>query len=75
MDTPPSMGAVFRSGYRKVFADVAEETGVTLIPFVLEGVAGVSRLNQHDGIHPTEKGHEIVAKLVWETMRPLIATR
>jgi acyl-CoA thioesterase-1 len=32
------------------------------MPFILEGVAGDEKLNQADGIHPTAKGHEIVAR-------------
>jgi acyl-CoA thioesterase-1 len=45
---------------------------VTLIPFVLQDVAGVDSLMQSDGIHPTAAGHRIVAKNVWDQLRPLL---
>ena len=45
---------------------------MVLIPFLLEGVAGVPRLNQNDGIHPTAEGHRIVADTVWKALLPLL---
>jgi acyl-CoA thioesterase-1 len=38
----------------------------------LEGVAGDEKLNQADGIHPTAKGHEIVARKLGDILRTLI---
>ncbi|MFP3949436.1 MAG: arylesterase, partial [Longimicrobiales bacterium] len=45
-----------------------------LIPFLLDGVAGVPELNQADRIHPTEEGHRIIAENVWEALQPLLAS-
>jgi acyl-CoA thioesterase I len=42
------------------------------MPFLLRGVAGVTGLNQPDGIHPNERGEQIVANNVWETLGPLL---
>ena len=39
------------------------------MPFLLEDVAGVQELNQADGIHPNKKGHEIMAKNVYEFIK------
>jgi acyl-CoA thioesterase-1 len=39
-----------------------------LLPFLLEGVAGVSSLNQGDGIHPTAEGARLVAGVIWPTL-------
>ncbi len=47
--------------------------GVTLVPFLLDGVAGVRALNQGDGIHPTEKGAVLVAKNLWPSLGPAMA--
>ena len=43
-----------------------------LVPFLLEGVGGRIDLNQADRIHPTEKGHVIIADNVWKVLRPLL---
>jgi len=43
-----------------------------LIPFVLEGVGGVRDLNLSDGIHPSAKGHQIVAAIRVESSGPIL---
>ena len=61
MMVPPNMGEDYSAGFRKIFPELAKKNNATLIPFLLEGVAGDEKLNQADGIHPTVEGHKIVA--------------
>ncbi len=72
MEVPPNLGQDYTAEFRKIFKDLAEEQDALLIPFLLEGVAGEEELNQSDGIHPTEEGHMIVAKLVWSYLAPIL---
>jgi acyl-CoA thioesterase-1 len=72
MLVPPNMGNVYTDRFQKVFPAVAEAKDVTLIPFLLEGVAGDPELNQADGIHPTAAGQKIVAENVWPALKPLL---
>jgi acyl-CoA thioesterase-1 len=72
MQIPPSMGAKYASSFRDLFRQLAAKNKLTLIPFLLEGVGGVPELNQSDGIHPTAKGHKIVAENVWKVIKGLI---
>lgn len=72
MEMPPNYGRKYTEAFREVFKTVAEERGVPLIPFLLEGVGGHARLNQDDGIHPTAEGHDIVAENIWKVLRPLL---
>jgi acyl-CoA thioesterase-1 len=72
MQIPPNMGPDYTAAFRALFPALAKEYGVPLIPFLLEGVAGDATLNQADGIHPTAKGHEIVAETVWQALQPLL---
>lgn len=65
MQIPPNMGQEYTDEFRAIYPAVAEEKDVTLIPFLLEGVAGDPALNLPDGIHPTEAGHQIVFETVW----------
>ena len=44
---------------------------MTLIPFLLDGVAGIERLNQDDGIHPTAEGDRIIADRIWPVIEPV----
>ena len=70
---PPNFGNEYTRSFSGIYADVAKRENVTLIPFLLEGVAGVSRYNQPDGIHPNVAGERIVAENIWRALRPLIA--
>jgi len=73
MQAPPNLGADYTRRFRALFPEVAKEHGAALVPFLLEGVAGVVRLNQADGIHPTPEGQRLVAENVWRVLRPLLA--
>jgi acyl-CoA thioesterase I len=73
MEAPPNLGPLFTDAFREVFASAAEQEGALLIPFLLDGVAGVPELNQSDRIHPTAQGHSLMADNVWEVLGPLLA--
>jgi acyl-CoA thioesterase-1 len=65
MQIPPNMGQEYTDEFKTIYPAVAKEKNVTLIPFLLEGVAGDPDLNLPDGIHPTEEGHKIVFGTIW----------
>lgn len=65
MQIPPNMGQEYTDEFKAIYPAVAKEKEVTLIPFLLEGVAGNPELNLPDGIHPTEAGHQIVFETIW----------
>ena len=72
MEVPPNMGDSYTSSFRVIFRELAEKNEMSLVPFLLEGVAGVPRLNQKDGIHPTAEGQKIVAENVWNELKKLL---
>lgn len=72
MEAPPNLGTPYTAGFREVFPTLARRNGVALMPFLLDGVAGVRHLNQNDGIHPNEEGARLVAANVWKALKPLI---
>ena len=72
MKIPPNYGEDYRLGFEKIFKDLAKTHKVTLLPFLLKDVAGVKSLNLPDGIHPNEKGHEIVAQTVFNVLKEFI---
>ncbi len=73
MEVPPSMGEDYAGAFRKIFPEISQTENVSLIPFILDKVAGESELNIEDGIHPTEEGHQIVAETVWTYLEPLLS--
>jgi acyl-CoA thioesterase-1 len=72
MQLPTNLGPEYTRQFAAIFTELAEVNHAPLIPFLLEGVGGVARLNQADGIHPTAEGHQIVADTVWKTLKPLL---
>jgi len=72
MEAPPNLGPDYTERFRRVFADVAASEDAVLIPFLLEGVAGVPDLNQADGIHPTAEGHRRLAHTLWPFLAPVL---
>jgi len=72
MQMPPAMGRDFSREFEKMFPEVAEKNHAVLVPFLLERVGGQIDLNQADRIHPTAKGHAIIAETVWKVLRPLL---
>ncbi len=74
MEAPPNLGAAYVAAFRTAFSDVARARAVTLLPFLLDGVAGRPELNQGDGIHPNAAGTRIVAENVWRALVPLLGT-
>jgi len=72
MEAPPNLGTGYTRAFRGVFPELARKTGVVLLPFLLQDVAGKRDLNQADGIHPNYDGERIVARNVWKGLRPLL---
>ena len=72
MRAAPNLGSKYLDKFEAVYAELAQEYNATLIPFLLEDVAAQPKLNQVDGIHPTAKGHELVAMRVWNVLEGLL---
>ena len=72
MQVPPNLGETYTKQFRELFPSLAKSNNATLIPFLLEGVAGEPSLNLPDGIHPNAAGHSILAENVWSAMSAII---
>ena len=72
MEAPTNLGSMYTAIFREVFVSVAETERTDLIPFLLDGVAGIPELNQDDRIHPTAEGHSMVASNVWVVLERVL---
>jgi acyl-CoA thioesterase I len=72
MRAPPNLGLGYARRFREVYPELAEENDLPLVPFLLDGVAGVGGLNQADMIHPTAKGQQRMADVVWKVLEPVL---
>ena len=75
MEAPPNLGQEYTVAFHNMYGELAREKGVTLVPFLLSGVAGIADLNQGDGLHPNIRGERIVADNVWKSLRPALSGR
>ena len=69
---PPNYGPEYTEAFASVFPELAEQYELSFLPFLLEGVAAITELNQRDGIHPNLAGSKIVAETVYQFLLPLL---
>jgi acyl-CoA thioesterase-1 len=72
MMVPPNMGKDYATSFQNMFKELARKNDCVLIPFLLEGVGGIEKLNQADGIHPNVEGHKVVAANIVKIVAPLL---
>lgn len=71
MKLPPNYGEEYTKEFEQVYPSVAHDRRLRFIPFLLNGVAGQSHLNQTDGIHPNPKGHQLIAEALYKELSAL----
>lgn len=72
MQAAPNMGPDYIRNFNNIYPDLASSFEASLIPFFLEGVAGVDSLNLQDRKHPNAKGQKVVMENVWKELYPLL---
>ena len=73
MEAPTNLGRDYTTKFHEAYATVSRDANVTLLPFLLRGVAGDARLNQADGIHPNIEGSIRVADTMWRALLPTLS--
>ena len=71
MQLPNYAADDYVSAFGKMFADLAAKNEATLVPYLLQGVAGDPSMNLSDGIHPNVAGQKILAETVWRMLEPM----
>ena len=72
MQLPPNYGARYTQAFAAVYAELANEKKVALVPFLLEGVGGKPELMQADRIHPAAGAQGLLLDNVWPVLKPLL---
>lgn len=72
MLAPPNYGRAYADDYAAVFQRLAKTHQVALYPFFLDGVASQAKLNQADGMHPTEAGVKVVVDRIMPAVKTLL---
>lgn len=72
MRLPPNYGPRYTEQFFTMFSTLSEQREITLVPFLLEGVALDPSLMQSDGLHPNEKAQPILLETVWVGLSTLL---
>lgn len=72
MRIPPNYGPQYTQAFHDSFTTLAKQFKVSLVPFLLENVAGKPDLNQDDGLHPTADAQPIILNTIWATLQTLL---
>ena len=70
VELPVNYGEAYRSRFRAVYAQLAEQYQLPLLPFLLEGLAADLSNFQEDQIHPTAAAQPQIRDLVWNWLKP-----
>jgi len=73
MRAAPNLGEDYQKRFDAIYPALAQQYGVALYPFFLDGVAADPKLNQKDGMHPNEAGVEIIVARMRPAVEALIA--
>lgn len=72
MAAPRNWGDAYVQAFDPMYADLAKAHGALLYPFFLDGVVLDPKLNQGDGLHPTEAGVAEIVKRILPSVEALI---
>lgn len=70
---PPNYGPQYTERFYQIYPQLANEYGLSLVPFLLEGVAVNPQLMQRDGLHPNSDAQPILLQTVWKQLAPLLS--
>ena len=73
MRAPRNLGDRYGAAFDAIYPQLAEQFGVPLHPFFLEGVAANRSLNLPDGIHPTAEGIARIVAAILPQVEALVA--
>jgi acyl-CoA thioesterase I len=73
LKVPPNYGAEYAGAFERLYSDLAAKYKAPMVGFLLEGVAGEPEMNQADGIHPNERGHQRIADNLFRFFQPMLS--
>ncbi|GCB04589.1 arylesterase [Ralstonia sp. SET104] len=75
MRIPPNYGPDYSERFFAMFAKLAQQHKLPLVPFLLDGVAQHPEWFQEDRIHPIAAAQPIMLDNVWPKLEPLLKRR
>jgi acyl-CoA thioesterase I len=75
MQIPPNYGREYTQKFSGMYQALAQSEKVSLLPFLLEGVATRPALFQPDRIHPTVDAQPVILDNVWPELKKMLAAK
>ena len=69
---PPNYGGEYIQSFEQLFRELAAKHHTAFVPMIYKDMVNVSGTIQPDGIHPTPKGSELIAKTLMPALTPLL---
>lgn len=69
---PPNLGRRYTEPFFKQYQTLANTYKISIVPFMLEGVAGNAALMKSDGLHPNKEGQQKVFEYLWPSLKQAI---
>ena len=69
---PPNYGPAYTSAFSAIYPELATEFDVPLVGFLMDDVALNDDLMQGDGLHPNERGNDVMLENVWGVLEDLL---
>lgn len=69
---PPNYGPDYIKSFQQVYSTMASRHHVAFVPMIYKDLINVPGTIQDDGIHPTAKGSQILAKTLLPPLKPLL---
>jgi acyl-CoA thioesterase-1 len=73
MRAAPNLGADYARGFDAIYPELAAANDLLLYPFFLDGIVSDAKLNQDDGLHPTDAGVAAIVKGILPKVEELLA--
>ena len=73
MHAQRNLGKDYVAEFDSIYPRLAKEYGVLFYPFILDGVALNSKLNQADGMHPNPAGVKVIVARILPYVKKLVA--
>ncbi len=72
MRLPPNLGAAYGESFASLYRELARHYGLSLVPFLLEGVGRHPEWMQQDGLHPRPAAQARLLENLWAHLQPLL---
>lgn len=69
---PPNYGKRYTDQFRQLYPQLAAEYQISLVDFMLEGVATDTEAMQRDGIHPKAEAQPKIVENIWPELESLL---